>query len=46
MQLIFYEFEICYGAANKVVKQNLEIGKDLDNICLAEVQGKNANTEM
>jgi len=25
----FYEFEICYGAANKVVKQDLKKGKDL-----------------
>ena len=30
----FDEFDICYGAANKVVKQ------DLDNICSKEVLGK------
>ena len=30
----FDEFDICYGAANKVVKQ------DLNNICSKEVLGK------
>ena len=33
----FDEFGISYGAANKVVKQ------DLDNICSKEVLGKNIN---
>ena len=28
----FDEFNISYGAANKVVKQDLKKGKDLDNI--------------
>ena len=36
----FDEFDICYGAANKVVKQNLKNDKDLDNICSKEVLGK------
>ena len=29
--------DICYGAANKVLKQDLKNGKDLDNICSKEV---------
>jgi len=31
--MIFDKFDICYGAANKVVKQDLGNGKDLNNIC-------------
>ena len=29
----FDKFDICYGAPNKVVKQDLKNGKDLNNIC-------------
>ena len=29
-----------YGAANKVVKQDLKNGKDLDNICSKEILKK------
>ena len=42
--MIFYEFGIlCYGAANKVVKQDYKNGKDLNNICSNEVPGKYTN---
>ena len=34
------EFDISYGAAYKVVKQDLKNGEDLDNICSKEVVGK------
>ena len=34
--MIFDEFDICYGAVNKDLKN----GKDLDNICFKEVLGK------
>ena len=34
--MIFDEFDICYGAANKVVKQYLKNGEDLNNICSKE----------
>ena len=30
--MIIDEFDICYGAAYKVVKHDLKNGKDLDNI--------------
>ena len=33
----FDEFGISYGAAYKVVKQDLKNGKNLDNICAKEV---------
>ena len=41
----FDESDFCYGAANKVVKQDLEWknGKDLDNICIYEVLVNDAN---
>ena len=35
--MIFDEFDIGYGAENKVVKQDLKNGKDLDNFCPKEV---------
>ena len=38
--MIFDEFDICYSAANKVVKQVLRNGKDLDNIFFKEVLRK------
>ena len=38
--MIIDEFDICYGAAYKVVKHDLKNGKDLDNICSKEVLGK------
>ena len=44
--MIFDEFDICYGAANKVVKQGLKNGKDLDNICFEDVLGKDTNADM
>ena len=31
------------GAANKVVKQGLKNGKDLDKICFEDVLGKDTN---
>ena len=34
--MIFDEFDIRYGAANKVVKQYLKNGEDLNNICSKE----------
>ena len=40
--MIFDEFDISYGAENKVVKQDLKNGKDLDNICPKEVLGKDS----
>ena len=30
--MFFDEFDICYDIVNKVVKQELKNGKDLDNI--------------
>ena len=36
----FDEFDISYGAAYKVVKQDLENDKYLDNICSKEILGK------
>ena len=41
--LIFDEFDICYGTANNVVKQDLKNSKDLNNICSEEVLGKDTN---
>ena len=38
--MIFDEFDICYGSANKVVKQDLKNCKDFDIICSKEVQGE------
>ena len=38
--MIFDELDICYGAANKVVKQDLKNCKDFDNICSKEVLGE------
>ena len=38
--MIFDEFDICYSAANKVVKQVLKNGKDLDTISSKEVLRK------
>ena len=42
-QTKFDEFDICYGAANKVVKQDFKNGKDLDNICSKQVLRKDTN---
>ena len=39
----FDEFNISYGAANKVVKQDLKKGKDLDNIGSKKVLGTDIN---
>ena len=39
----FDEFGCSYGAAYKVVKQDLKNGKDFDNICSKEVLGKDIN---
>ena len=37
IQNVLEENTICNGAADKVVKQELKNGKDLDNICSKEV---------
>ena len=42
-RLIFYEFGICYGPTNKVIKQDSKNGKDLDIICSKEVLGKDTD---
>ena len=39
----FDEFGCSYGAAYKVVKQDLKNGKDFDNICSKEVLGTDIN---
>ena len=39
----FDEFGISYGAAYKVVNQDLRNGKDFDNICPKQVLGKDIN---
>ena len=41
--MTFDEFDNCYDAKYKVVKQDLKIGKDLDNICSKKVIGKDIN---
>ena len=42
--MIFDEIDICYGAPNKVEKQDLKNDKDLDNIYFKEVLGKDTNS--
>ena len=37
--MIFDAFDICYGAANKVLKQDLKNGQNLDNNCSKDVLG-------
>ena len=41
--MIFDDFDICYGAANKVVKQDQKNGKDLNKIFSKEVLEKDTN---
>ena len=41
--MIFDKFDICYGAANKVVKQDLKNDKNFKNICSKVVLEKNTN---
>ena len=43
IQNVLEENTICNGAADKVVKQELKNGKDLDNICSKKVLGKAFN---